>query len=158
MDNKDYSKVWKLLAVFTVIILAGIVIWRLQLLKPEISESPLVITPQTYDFGEISMAKGNVSYTFQLQNTGDDPLTITDVRTSCMCTIAEIDGATFGMHKNPAVSITLPPRTSKSMVVTFDPNAHGPEATGPITRIVYISTNSQATPSIETTVRGNVVK
>jgi hypothetical protein len=40
------------------------------------------------------------------------------------CTQATIDGKTFGMHINSAADITLQPKESKTMTVTFDPLAH----------------------------------
>ena len=113
-----------------------------------------------FDFGTISMAKGNVETKFTLKNDGDESLTITEVITSCMCTTAEIDGKTFGMHGSIAAGIEIPAKTSKEMLVTFDPNAHGPTATGPITRVIDIRTNTDTkiSPPKEIIVKGVVVK
>lgn len=155
---QDQAKLAKLGIGFLIIILAAGVMWKLDLFAPDISKSPLVIAPQEFNFGEISMAKGNAVTKMMLQNDGDDKLKITDVRTSCMCTTATIDGTIFGMHKNPAVQFVIPPKGAKEMTVTFDPNAHGPEATGPIDRVIFIQTNSEATPNVQARVSGNVVK
>lgn len=132
--------------------------WKLALFTPNVSSSHLVLSPPLYDFGEISMAKGNVTTTMMLQNDGDAAVKIIDVRTSCMCTTATIDGIAFGMHQNPMADFTIPAKSSKPMAVTFDPNAHGPEATGPIARIIQIRTNSEKTPLVEGRISGNVVK
>ena len=42
-----------------------------------------------HDFGYIKEAKGAVSHTFELKNTGDKPLVILQVVTSCGCTRPE---------------------------------------------------------------------
>ncbi len=156
--TSDQSKLIKLGLAAVIVILLGLVTWKLNLFTPEFSSSQLTLSPPIYDFGEISMAKGNVTTTVTLQNEGDTAVKISDVRTSCMCTTATIDGVTFGMHQNPLADFTIPGKTSKPMTVTFDPNAHGPEATGPIARIVQIKTNSEKMPLVEARISGNVIK
>lgn len=156
--TQEQSKLAKLGLVAVIVILLGLVAWKVNLLTPTVSSSELTLAPPLYDFGEISMAKGNVTATIALQNNGSEAVKISDVRTSCMCTTATIDGVTFGMHQNPLADFTIPGKSSKSMVVTFDPNAHGPEATGPIARIIQIKTNSEKTPLVEARVSGNVIK
>ena len=157
MDNN--KKVALRLGIAAVaVVAAGLFAWNFGLFEPDLSQSALIVSPATFDFGEISMAKGTVTKTFMLQNDGDDAVKISDVRTSCMCTIAEIDGAMFGMHQNPAVNITIPPKSSKEMNVMFDPNAHGPDAVGPISRVVFIATNSRSTPQVTAKIDGNVIK
>ncbi len=52
-----------------------------QKLKPVISFETTV-----YDFGSINEEDGSVSYTFHFSNTGNQPLVIHNVRTSCRCT------------------------------------------------------------------------
>lgn len=157
MQNNQL-KLAKLGAGFLIVILSAGVMWKLGLFEPDISKSPLVVAPQEFDFGEISMSKGNAVTKIMLRNGGEDDLKITDVRTSCMCTTATIDGTTFGMHKNPTVIFVIPAKGEKEMLVTFDPNAHGPAATGPIDRIIFIQTNSEVTPDVQARVSGNVVK
>lgn len=41
-----------------------------------------------YDFGEVKQQKGTVSHTFVFKNNGDEPFSVTKVRTSCGCTSA----------------------------------------------------------------------
>lgn len=158
MTPQEESKFALVGILFFLIVLGGIALWRFDLLEPNISDAPLTASPEKYDFGEISMAKGNVQTKILLKNEGNKPLKITDVRTSCMCTIAAIDGVSFGMHKNPVAAFAIPAGESKEMTVTFDPNAHGPDAVGPIQRVVYIKTNSEKTPTLEMHFTGNVVK
>ncbi|MBS3806789.1 MAG: DUF1573 domain-containing protein [Bacteroidales bacterium] len=40
----------------------------------------------THDFGKIPF-KGDGTYTFKFENTGNKPLILTDVRASCSCTV-----------------------------------------------------------------------
>lgn len=110
----------------------------------------LVIESTRYDFGDVSMARGLVKKNFVLKNEGEADLKISNISTSCMCTTAvlEIKGEkspVFGMAghgTNPAFwSTKLPPGQSANLEVIFDPNAHGPDATGQITRQINFSTN-----------------
>lgn len=161
--TKEQSTILKIIIVPIIVILGGFFVWRAGLLEPasvKLSNSVLTVAPETFDFGTISMAKGNVETKFTLKNDGEEPLIITDVVTSCMCTTAEIDGKIFGMHVSSAAGIEMPAKSSKEMKVTFDPNAHGPTATGPITRTIDIRTNtdSKISPPKEAIIKGVVVK
>lgn len=50
------------------------------------------------DFGTVSMARGKVSQTYNVQNTSSEPITIKKMYTSCMCTqaILKKGAKTFG--------------------------------------------------------------
>lgn len=171
--TQDQKKLIHLFIAVAAVFFLGFAIWKLDLLKPNVSQSTLLASAANgqpaengngakYDFGEISMARGNVSTTFLLKNDGSDPLKISEITTSCMCTTAEIDGKIFKMTHGGEVSMNSPiaiaPGETKEMLVTFDPNAHGPEAVGPIRREIYVHTNSSSTPHVTVSVMGNVVK
>lgn len=162
--NKEQSTMLKIIIVPIIVILGGFFIWRAGLLEPapvKLSNSVLTIAPETFDFGEISMAKGNAETKFTLKNDGDEPLKITEVSTSCMCTTAHIDDKHFGMAGmggSNAADIEMPAKSSKEMIVTFDPNAHGPNAVGSITRVIDIRTNSKISPPKEIIIKGTVIK
>jgi hypothetical protein len=47
----------------------------------------LVLSDNSHDFGRISVDKGVVSHTFIFTNAGNKPLQVTNVRTTCGCTI-----------------------------------------------------------------------
>ena len=102
------------------------------------------------------MADGLVTHNFAIENSGDGSLKISGIKTSCMCTSAifEYNGERspkFGMHNNPAFwSKEIEPGQSADLEVTFDPNAHGPNATGPVTRVVFVFTNDGGTNNQET--------
>lgn len=128
--------------------------------RPEISVEPLQI-----DMGIVSMAKGLVSDKFQVKNSGKSDLTINNMMTSCMCTTAVLDTSdglspTFGANQdeNPENwSITLGPNEEAELIVTFDPNAHGPDAVGQIRRVITLSSNDPLQTDIKVEIIAEVV-
>ena len=120
-----------------------------------------------YDFGIVSMASGKVRHSYQLKNDGPGALAINKVWTSCMCTNAQIkllDGkiyGPFGMSGghggDTATDIDILAGEEFELISEFDPNAHGPEATGPIQRSVFIRTNTAKEP-LGLSFTANVVK
>lgn len=108
----------------------------------------LVADERSYDFGTISMAKGKVTRTFRLRNTGGTPATIRRMSTSCMCTTATLvvgdrRRGPYGMPGhgyNPRIDQEIAGGADASVDVTFDPTAHGPAGVGPIQRVVRIET------------------
>lgn len=120
-------------------------------------DSNVSLNKSDFDFGTIPIHGGKVSTVFTVTNEGDEPVTLTKITTSCMCTDATIDGKKFGLHMDPAANIVLEPKSSKEVTVTFDPLAHGEKGTGPVTRVVAITTNSSATPQLMFKFAGNVV-
>jgi len=116
-------------------------------------ESFLTVEESAFDFGAISMAKGDVSHQFKIKNLTPNPVTITKMYTSCMCTnVAFYKGGNkiagpFGMAGHgfiPTISKILGAGEEATMVVTFDPAAHGPAGIGEIERGVYIETGNGA--------------
>ncbi|MDO8430107.1 MAG: DUF1573 domain-containing protein [bacterium] len=103
-----------------------------------------------YDFGPVSMLKGNVEHEFVINNTTDTDLAITQAETSCMCTRAILklpDGkekGPFGMPGHgftPSINAVVRPDEKLSVRVIFDPAAHGPAGIGRIEREVTLTTN-----------------
>ena len=120
--------------------------------------SALVPAEKSFDFGTVSMAKGNVSHLFQIKNTGDSPVKIAKIYTSCMCTEATlVNGAVrkgpFGMPGHGGLSSqiaeTVTPGQEINIEVSVDPAAHGPQGTGPAKKIVYIETDSAINPVLQ---------
>jgi len=104
-----------------------------------------------YDFGLVSMLKGNVEHEFAIQNTTAAEVTVTQVETSCMCTRAIIklpDGkemGPFGMPGHgfvPSVNAVIRPGEKIMVRAIFDPAAHGPAGIGKIERAVTLTTNN----------------
>lgn len=96
----------------------------------------------TWDWGTIP-ATPPVVQTFPIQNTGDKPLLITNVVTSCGCTTAHLS------------SSVIPAGQRADLVVTFDPNFHA--TSGPVTRLVWLETNDPDQPVVELRIDANVV-
>ncbi len=99
-----------------------------------------------FDFGKISMAAGKVSKVYWIKNISGDPLTISKLYTSCMCTDATLitkagKRGPFGMPGHgptPRIEERLAPGESAQVEAVFDPAAHGPAGIGQTDRIVTI--------------------
>ncbi len=92
-------------------------------------------TPSSH-LGEIPFGEV-VTFEVPLKNSGTAELIIEAVSTSCGCTTAEVQ---------PEV---LAPGAEARLTVTFDSGAHGPDATGEVTRQVFIRSNDPDEPEIE---------
>ena len=103
---------------------------------------PNVDLPVTrFDWGTIPLMPP-AETTFPIQNTGDQPLLITRVVTSCGCTTAALS------------SSVIPPGQRADLLVTFAPNFHA--ASGPVVRLVWLETNDPDLPLIELRLDANV--
>ena len=99
-----------------------------------------------YDFGLVSMAKGNVGHDFAITNTTDSDITINQAETSCMCTEAFLklpDGkevGPYGMsgHGFNRLNAVIKSGEIITVRVIFDPTAHGPAGIGKIERAVTL--------------------
>lgn len=122
-----------------------------------------------YDFGEVPMSEGKVSHIFDITNTGGADLKVSDLYTSCMCTEARLivdgkKGPKFGMPGHGTSSSfwsdSIAPGQTAQLEVIFDPNAHGPNGTGPIRRTVTVVSNNGGQRNMENsfTFSGVVVK
>lgn len=120
--------------------------------------SAVSVVEDAYDFGEIDIFGGKVQTTYTLKNEGTEDVLITSAVTSCMCTEGNIGDLTFGMHKSTGKTVVIPAGEEKTLTVTFDPLAHGPNGIGKIKRELMLKTNSTVTPDIKVTFSGNVIK
>lgn len=108
--------------------------------------STLIAEKTSYDFGSVSMAKGDVENTFKIKNADSNPIIIEKISTSCMCTEASLITVNrkfgpFGMPGHgfiPKINESLAPGEEAEIKVVFDPTAHGPAGIGPVERVVYI--------------------
>ncbi len=144
----------------TIFIVIGVVALGLLLLYAEPKagenvESKSVSSNQTsqltadlsfYDFGTISMKNGKVTKSFKVYNNQSNPVLVSKVYTSCMCTDALLKIGTksygpYGMLAHglvPSVNQEIKPSEEANIDVTFDPNAHGPAGVGVIEREVTV--------------------
>jgi len=115
------------------------------------------------------MKNGIREISFRFSNTTEVPIRITSLSTTCMCTKAKlvIDGKESFLAGMPGghggigpinPRMVLQPGQTANVLALYDPNAHGPNATGPITRSVIVETDSLKIPKLEFTFSGVVVK
>ncbi|MFH1534189.1 MAG: DUF1573 domain-containing protein [Nitrospirota bacterium] len=117
-----------------------------------VSNSGLIMPMQDieYVWGDINIMGGDVDHMFTFRNDGGEDLILKGATTSCMCTIATFEMASgesspdFGMHSSEKWTYSVKPGEEFKVNVVFDPMAHGPEATGPIQRSIYVVTSSEA--------------
>lgn len=122
------------------------------------SSSSLVADRQSHDFGTIDIFGGKVETDFTLANDGAEDVVVLAGTTSCGCTEGNLDGISFGMHEQMSDTVVIKAGESKNIKTIYDPLAHGPSATGPVTRQLFLKTNSEVTPEIEIRISANVVK
>lgn len=109
----------------------------------------LKLNPINYDFGTISMKNGLVTKAFMVKNEQTEPVKLSELYTSCMCTSAKIkigaDGyGPFGMLGHGGMKMlnqSLAPGQEAQLEVTFNPNAHGPSGIGVIERTVTLKSD-----------------
>ncbi|MBX2997997.1 MAG: DUF1573 domain-containing protein [Caldilineaceae bacterium] len=95
----------------------------------------IVATPAGFDFGDIPAAD-IVTGAITIQNTGNRPLQIKELRTSCGCTVVTV-GET-----------TVAPGAETPLTIRFDPQAH-PGLYGPLLRMIYVQSNDPNQPELE---------
>jgi len=112
--------------------------------------SSLKVEETIFDFGTISMANGKVSHIFKITNIGSEPVTMSKLFTSCMCTSASLTVGDdkfgpFGMQGHgfiPSIEGIIQSNQEASVEVVFDPKAHGPAGVGKIQRVVTLENNA----------------
>jgi len=116
----------------------------------EIGTSGLVAAESElfYDFGDINIEGGLINHSFIFTNDSEEDLVIMNLSTSCGCTAAEVmlsDGTsspTFGMNDSSEWNKTVSAGDNFEVIVTYDPMAHGPNATGEMNRSVIMTSSS----------------
>lgn len=128
------------------------------------SRNAKVLTDQrNFEWGQINMKGGNVSKIFAIKNTGTDTLKLTNIKTSCHCTKAQVrvgsnSSPFFGMNSVSSWIGEVPPGQDAQLEVIFDPAYHGPQGVGPINRLVSVETNDASNSRIEFSLTGKVYK
>jgi hypothetical protein len=109
---------------------------------PQDVPAPRVAIPASFhDFGRI-LERWDVTHIFTIQNVGDADLVISNLVTSCGCTVAELS------------SSVIPPGQRADLEVTFDADFH--ETNGAVTRLVWFATNDPTQPWVEVRVTADV--
>lgn len=99
-------------------------------------EAPVV----EHDFGTFKEGDGSVSHTFEIKNTGDAPLVITRVLSSCGCT-------TPSYSKEP-----IAPGKTGHIVVTYNPVGR----VYPFVKTISVYSNGKEGPLV-LTIKGEVI-
>ena len=101
----------------------------------------LDIPSADHDFGRV-YGQWDVTHVFAIQNTGDADLVLSNLVTSCGCTVAELS------------SSVVPPGQRADLAVTFDAGFH--ETKGAVTRLVWFATNDPSQPWAEVRIAADV--
>ena len=141
------------------VLLVGLFLWKgkkspatgtLATIQGNTTQAAITEPIPAYDFGLVSMAKGNVEHDFAITNTTDSDITINQAETSCMCTEVLLklpDGKEMGPYGMPghgssfsrSVGAVIKPGEVIFVRVIFNPAAHGPAGIGKIERVVTLS-------------------
>ncbi len=109
--------------------------------------SELQLNPIEHNAGTVSMADGDITFIYEIENKGKGNLKIDRIWTTCGCTEARLKvgdrtSKKFGMYDSALFwSQIIEPGEKGYLEVVFDPGFHGSGGTGPVTRAVYLSTN-----------------
>ncbi len=131
------------------------------------SEANISIKKNNINLGEIPIMGGKKDIEFTFTNEGNESVALFEGETSCMCTEAVVkskDGIISprikmrGHGAQANINQVLEPGETATVIATYDPLAHGPNAVGPIKRDVFIKTNSKATPVLQFSFQGTVIK
>ena len=126
--------------------------------EAQLSEpSSFTTSEPLYDFGTISMANGKVDHVFQIANPTGQPITISNLQTSCMCTTAYIVNGSDrqgpygmpGMGYITSANTVVPAHGAQGIDVVFDPAAHGPAGVGNIDRTIDVTEAGGGTLQLE---------
>jgi hypothetical protein len=102
-------------------------------------QANIEIENTVYDFGKLIYGQ-KIQHTFSIKNTGNSDLKINDIKTSCGCTVAEID------------TKTITPNNYANITIDFDTKGKF----GNQTNEILIFNNSPESP-LKLTIKGNVV-
>lgn len=127
------------------------------------TQSKFELDHTSFDWGTIDYNKGKISHIFEFKNTGSEPLTVANFKTSCSCTTVrmlqnETSSPYFKMHQQSSWKGIVAPGETARVEIVFDPQFHGPQATGPVERIVSFITSDQNHEYVEFVAKGTVVK
>ena len=120
-------------------ILFILLIYTPQLLSAQVSGPMISFDMETFDYGDITKGSDGVR-TFVFENTGNAPLEIKAVRSSCGCTIP----------KKPEAPIA--PGDKGEITVRYDTNR-----VGVFRKTITVNTNVSSKAIIALKIRGNVL-
>ncbi|MEN8768545.1 MAG: DUF1573 domain-containing protein [Candidatus Arcticimaribacter sp.] len=108
-------------------------------LQAQTTGPAIEFTSQVVDYGEIEKGSDGVR-TFEFVNSGNQPLVISKVYSSCGCTIP----------KKPEAPIA--PGDKGEIQVKYDTNR-----VGPIRKTITVNSNAESTPIVSLKIKGTVL-
>lgn len=164
MSNNTF--IWVAISVAVALFIGGVVFWGDRGGEDNVSTvagAKVSTNEQSHDWGKIPINDGNVTKQFNIANEGSEPLKLSNVNTSCMCTTAQLvrgseKSPKFGMHGKSSYVMELMPGEQAQIEVVFDPAFHGSSGLGPITRQVVLNTSDPDHSRLQFSLRGIVVK
>jgi cytochrome c553 len=130
----------KLKMSFRIIAAAGLLFFFGYRLNSDTSAAELYLVERSYSAGAIGDTL-EVTHVYKLVNTGDDSLTISDVSTSCGCTVTLIDKKQIASGDTARLKVTL------------DPKGKG---IGEIEKTIWITSNSRTNPYDSLTISAQI--
>lgn len=124
---------------------------REKLIATAPSDRPIIsLSPDSYDFGDVSQKEGKVYTYFNLKNEGKSDLVIDRLDTSCGCTFVSI---VFGGKESPLFTmpghgyenpdwegVSIPVGETAQLKVMYDPDIHK-DFRGPAIREILVFSN-----------------
>ena len=109
-------------------------------------QAKVSVTNTSYDWGEIGINDGDAEAVFEIKNDGSETVKLYNVTTSCACTSAQLllndkSSPLFGMHSKSGYVMEVPAGETAKLKVVFDPDFHGPNGVGAISRQITVATN-----------------
>src|SRR3989344_6166355 len=107
-------------------------------------EKPIAEVKESFkDFGKIKVSDSQKA-TFIVKNIGTKPLQLSDLNSSCCCTVGQIiykgsESKEFGMHSPGTEVFEIAPQTEAQVRVTYRPFVM--PVNGLVEREVYMNTN-----------------
>jgi LEA14-like dessication related protein len=106
----------------------------------------LFIEPLSYDLGKISKSRGKLELKVKIQNKGNEPLKITNLKTTCACTTVQLKNnkyvsPVFGTKgAQPGWETAIEPKKKGELIIVTDLN-HAHVSLGQMMRTVEVSSN-----------------
>ena len=123
------------------------------------SERPKVRTDSVFsDLGKMSV-KDEKTAEFTVENTGNKPLTLYKISSSCDCTFGQVNiegdkSPEFSMHASGSWTGNIEPGKKAKLSVIYRPSIM--PVSGIVTRDVYINSNDPENPKLTFTVKADV--
>ena len=125
------------------IFLCAVVICFIGITAMQAGKAEFKFEKETHNFGKLIVGKP-VSVDFKFTNTGDEPLVISNVESTCGCTVAKFTKTPVNKGESGAITVTFNSAAEQpgfTKAVTIHSNAKTP------VKVLYIKGEVAANPS-----------